>query len=62
KYEVRLGNYSPEYFEEHHKMLSNAIKNYEKRLGIDENSARIGEYIEVTNDIIKNHCITQDKK
>ncbi|CAD0006463.1 hypothetical protein [Flavobacterium chungangense] len=62
KYEVRLGNYSPEYFEEHHKMLSNAIKNYEKRLGIDENSARIGEYIEVTNDIIKNYCINQDKK
>jgi hypothetical protein len=62
KYDVSMGNYSPEYFEEHHKMLSNAIKNYEKRLGIDENSASIGEYIEVTNDIIKNHCVTEDKK
>ncbi|NRS87180.1 hypothetical protein HNQ02_000080 [Flavobacterium sp. 7E] len=62
KYDVSRGDYSDEYFEEHHKMLSHAIDTYEKNLGIDENSARIGQYIEVTNDLIKNDCTNKREK
>lgn len=48
-----------EYYEEHYKMVSNAINKYEKQLAIDENVSNLAQYVGVTNDAIKNYCLQE---
>lgn len=62
KYDISMGHYSEKYISEHYNMLTNAITRYEKSLGINQDMANIGEYIEVSNDVIKKYCISEDNK
>lgn len=54
--DVGMGEYTDEYYEFHHKIVSSSIDKYNNKLAIDRNMADLATYVFVVCDNIKTHC------